>query len=125
VVHGVRLEDGGWVVNLHASTHPPERRRNDLFTAAATALEWAAGAPLVFGGDLNATRPALPGLTHVAGHHVDHVFTNGRPALAPAEVLDAGPLSDHRPLRVALADQGMAGQAAPESVPNTSSTRNS
>ena len=67
------------MVNLHASTHPPEQRRADLLLAAATALEWAAGAPLVFGGDLNSTPPAMPGLVHVAGHHVDHVFTDGRP----------------------------------------------
>jgi endonuclease/exonuclease/phosphatase family metal-dependent hydrolase len=102
VMHGVALPDGSWVVNLHASTHPPAQRRADVLHAAATALEWAAGAPLVFGGDLNWTRPALPGLLHVAGHHVDHVLTDGRPASRAAEVLDAGPLSDHRPLRVAL-----------------------
>ena len=102
VMHGVALGAAGWVVNLHASTHPDEQRRADLFGAAATALEWASGAPLVFGGDLNSTRPAMPGLTHVVGHHVDHVFTNGRPAAGEAEVLDAGRLSDHRPLRVAV-----------------------
>jgi len=102
VMHGVALGTSGWVVNLHASTHPPEQRRADLFGAAATALEWAAGAPLVFGGDLNSTRPAMPGLTHVAGHHVDHVFTNVRPATGEPEVLDTGRLSDHRPLRVAV-----------------------
>jgi endonuclease/exonuclease/phosphatase family metal-dependent hydrolase len=102
VAHGVRLSDGEWVVNLHASTHPPCQRRADLLLAAATALDWAAGAPLVFGGDLNSTRPAMPGLRHVAGHHVDHVMTNGRTAAGPRELLDAGPLSDHRPLRVAL-----------------------
>jgi endonuclease/exonuclease/phosphatase family metal-dependent hydrolase len=100
VMHGVALGSAGWVVNLHGSTHPPERRRADLMTAAATALEWAAGAPLVFGGDLNSTRPAMPGLRHVAGHHVDHVMTEGRPAVGEPEVLDAGSLSDHRPLRV-------------------------
>jgi endonuclease/exonuclease/phosphatase family metal-dependent hydrolase len=100
VMHGVRLRDGGWVVNLHASTHPPERRRADLLGAAATALEWAGDAPLVFGGDLNSRRPAFPGLRHVAGHHVDHVFTRGWAAAGAGELLDAGPLSDHRPLRV-------------------------
>ena len=99
VMHGVALADG-WVVNLHGSTHPPEQRRADLFGAAATALEWAAGARLVFGGDLNSTRPAMPGLRHVAGHHVDHVFTEGRPAASEPEILDAGSLSDHKPLRV-------------------------
>jgi endonuclease/exonuclease/phosphatase family metal-dependent hydrolase len=99
VMHGVALAGAGWVVNLHGSMHPPEQRRADLLIAAATALEWAAGAPLVFGGDLNSTRPAMPGLRHVAGHHVDHVFTDGRPALSEPEVLDAGSLSDHKPLR--------------------------
>ena len=102
VMHGIALAGEGWVVNLHASTHPPEQRDADLFTAAANALDWAAGAPLVFGGDLNSTRPALPGLRHVAGHHVDHVFTDGRPAVGEPEVLDAGSLSDHKPLRVEL-----------------------
>jgi endonuclease/exonuclease/phosphatase family metal-dependent hydrolase len=100
VMHGVSLGEAGWVVNLHGSTHPPEQRRADLMTAAATALEWAAGAPLVFGGDLNSTRPAMPGLRHVAGNHVDHVMTDGRPAIGEPQVLDAGSLSDHRPLRV-------------------------
>ena len=104
-MHGVELGGGvGWVVNLHCSLHPPEQRRADLLGAAATAREWAGGAPLVFGGDLNSTRPAMPGLRHVAGHHVDHVFTEGRPALGEPEVLDAGPLSDHRPVRVRVAE---------------------
>jgi endonuclease/exonuclease/phosphatase family metal-dependent hydrolase len=102
VMHGVELAGAGWVVNLHASTHPPEQRRADLLLAAATALEWAAGAPLVFGGDLNSTQPALPGLRHIAGHLVDHFLTEGRPAVSEPEVLDAGPLSDHKPLRVAV-----------------------
>jgi endonuclease/exonuclease/phosphatase family metal-dependent hydrolase len=102
VMHGVALGDAGWVVNLHASTHPPEQRRADLLLAASTALEWAAGAPLLFGGDLNSTRPAMPGLRHVAGHHVDHLLTDGRPAIGAQEVLDAAPLSDHSPLRVRI-----------------------
>ena len=90
------------MVNLQSSLEPPEQRRADLLGAAATALEWAAGAPLVFGGDLNSTRPAMPGLRHVAGHHVDHVFTDGAAAAEEPEVLDASPLSDHSPLRVAV-----------------------
>jgi len=102
VMHGIELDGGGWVVNLHGSLEPPEQRRADLLTAADTALGWAAGAPLVFGGDLNSTRPAMPGLRHVAGNHVDHVFTDGRPAVREPEVLDAGALSDHAPLRVAV-----------------------
>jgi endonuclease/exonuclease/phosphatase family metal-dependent hydrolase len=102
VMHGLRLEPGGWVVNLHASTHPPEQRRADLLLAAEVALEWAGGGPLVFAGDLNATQPAMPGLTHVAGHHIDHVLVAARPAGGELELLDAAPLSDHVPLRIAL-----------------------
>ena len=100
VMHGIALEGAGWVVNVHGSLEPPAQRRADLLTGAATALEWAAGAPLVFGGDLNSRRPAMPGLRHVAGSNVDHFFTEGRPAAAEPEVLDAAPLSDHAPLRV-------------------------
>ena len=44
----------------------------------------------------------MPGMRHVAGHFVDHVFTDGREAAGAAEVLDSGPLSDHRPVRVAV-----------------------
>jgi endonuclease/exonuclease/phosphatase family metal-dependent hydrolase len=102
VMHGITLPGAGWVVNLHASNLPPEQRHADLLLAAATALEWAAGGPLVFGGDLNALRPVFPGMRHVAGHHVDHVFTEGRAAAGEPEVIDAGTLSDHKPLRVRL-----------------------
>jgi endonuclease/exonuclease/phosphatase family metal-dependent hydrolase len=102
VMHGITLPGAGWVVNLHASNLPPEQRHADLLLAAATALEWAAGGPLVFGGDLNSLRPAVPGRRPVAANHVYHVFTAGRPAASEPEVLDAGALSDHRPLRVRL-----------------------
>jgi hypothetical protein len=44
----------------------------------------------------------MPGLTHVAGHHVDHVLVAGRPPGGELELLDAAPLSDHAPLRIAL-----------------------
>ena len=100
--HGIALADGTWVVNMHGSTHPPEQRKADQEHAFAAALEWSAGAPLVFGGDLNATRPAFPGMEHVARHHVDHVFVRGFRARGEAELLDAGALSDHRPLRISL-----------------------
>jgi endonuclease/exonuclease/phosphatase family metal-dependent hydrolase len=102
VMHGVRLDGFGWVVNLHASTHPPEQRRADLLGGAEIALEWAADAPLVFGGDLNSTQPAMPGLTHVGGAHVDHFFVAGGLRGAAFEVLDAAPLSDHAPIRAEI-----------------------
>jgi endonuclease/exonuclease/phosphatase family metal-dependent hydrolase len=101
--HGVALPGGeGWVVNLHASTHPPGRNAADLALAAEAARAWAGSGPLILGGDLNATYPRLAGLRHVAGHHVDHVLVAGWVADEPGELLDAGPLSDHRPLRVGL-----------------------
>jgi endonuclease/exonuclease/phosphatase family metal-dependent hydrolase len=101
-VHGVRLGDNSWVANLHAHNRP-EAAAADCERALAAALGWAAGVPLVFGGDLNLRQPAFPGLVHVAGNDVDHLFTDGRPAAGPGEVLDRGILSDHAPVAVTLA----------------------
>jgi hypothetical protein len=95
--HGIRLEGGGWVVNVHAQNHPEAAAQADCERALAAG--W--GTPLVFGGDLNLKRPAFPGLRHVGGNHVDHVFTDGRGGRA--EVLDSGALSDHPPVAVTLA----------------------
>ena len=92
--HAVRLRDG-WVVNLHASKDPKARTRADV----ARALAWAPRPLIAFGGDLNLTRPEVPGLLHAGGHHVDHVYG---PAGGSGAVLDAGTLSDHRPLRCDL-----------------------
>ena len=102
VAHGVALDDGSWVVNLHLTTEPKARTRADAVLALGSAREWAAGAPLVFGGDFNLDHPAWAGLEHAAGHHVDHIMCAGWTAPAPAELLDAGALSDHRPMRVEL-----------------------
>lgn len=100
--HGVRLEDDSWVVNVHAQNQPEAAARADCERALAAAREWSRAAPLVFGGDLNLERPAFPGLVHVAGNHVDHVFTDGRAAAGRAEVLERGTLSDHPPVAVTL-----------------------
>jgi endonuclease/exonuclease/phosphatase (EEP) superfamily protein YafD len=96
--HGVRIGDGSWAVNLHASTHREAWARRDTLRALQA---FSDATPLLFGGDLNLRHPALPGLVHVAGNHVDHLFTDGRPARA-AEVLSHGRLSDHAPVRVTL-----------------------
>src|SRR4051794_27594664 len=93
--HGVRLADGSWVVNVHASTG--RRARRD--TLRALAGPW--GSPLLFGGDVNLHAPRLPGVVHVGGNHVDHFFTDGRRARS-VEVLERGRLSDHPPVRVTL-----------------------
>ncbi|MDW5594445.1 endonuclease/exonuclease/phosphatase family protein [Conexibacter stalactiti] len=105
VVHGVRDEHGRWFANLHATVHDDPRARREIATAAATALRWAGGAPLVFGGDLNVRDPEAGGLTHVGGSGVDHVFAaNGlaRACGSGRELLDRGDLSDHAPVRVTL-----------------------
>ena len=98
VAHGVRLRDDGWVANLHATLRPKTRSRADVELAVAT---WADAERLVVGGDFNLRRVDAAHLEHIAGHGVDHVLARGWRG-ARAEVLDAGPLSDHRPVRVVL-----------------------
>jgi endonuclease/exonuclease/phosphatase family metal-dependent hydrolase len=49
----VRTASGVCVANLHASAHWPKLAAEDVYKGARAALEWAAGSPLVFGGDLN------------------------------------------------------------------------
>ena len=97
--HGVRLEDGTWVVNLHATVRDPPRALAECRRAAEAGRAWAAGAPLVLGGDFNLRgHPELPGLREAAGHYVDHVFASGLEPAGPGEILDRGRLSDHAPV---------------------------
>jgi endonuclease/exonuclease/phosphatase family metal-dependent hydrolase len=99
----VALGCGVWVVNLHATAHDTPAAERDGATAAAAALRWAQGDPVVLGGDFNLRDPHWPGFTAVGGHDVDHVFTAGRVrALHAAEVLNRGELSDHAPVAVDL-----------------------
>ena len=100
VVHGVRLERGWWVCNLHGQAHSEARAQADLDLAARTATEWSAGTPVVLGGDLNLLAPIVPGFTHAAESGVDHVFAQPLRAAGPGRTLDRGPLSDHLPLVV-------------------------
>jgi endonuclease/exonuclease/phosphatase family metal-dependent hydrolase len=106
VAHGTRLADGSWVVNVHATTDPKARTNADVAAARGAALRWAAGAPVVLGGDFNATRPDVPGFVRAASHRVDHVFARGFAVAGAGRLLDAGPLSDHRPLLVELEAAG-------------------
>jgi endonuclease/exonuclease/phosphatase family metal-dependent hydrolase len=103
--HGVRLADGTWAVNLHATTRNEPRAQRECEAAARA---WSDAARLVLGGDLNLRAPALPGVVHVAGHHVDHILVAGFSPAAPAEVLDRGQLSDHAPVAVSLAARSRA-----------------
>jgi endonuclease/exonuclease/phosphatase family metal-dependent hydrolase len=115
----VRLAGGETVcvANLHASAGLPEQATGELLGAAASAVEWSAGAPLVFGGDTN-LRPARDplafaelrqrfGLGDPTGPHaIDHVLARGlevreRPRqLAPEE----RELPERDGLRLRLAD---------------------
>jgi endonuclease/exonuclease/phosphatase family metal-dependent hydrolase len=52
-----RTAGGVCIANLHATNDIPELAGEDVLLAARTATEWAGGAPLLFGGDLN-LRPA-------------------------------------------------------------------
>ena len=103
VAHGVCLGCGAWVVNLHATAHDDRAAQRDGATAAAAALRWSRGDPLVLGGDFNLRRPEWPGLSAVGGHDVDHIFIAGAlEAHAGVEVLERGTLSDHAPVAVDL-----------------------
>jgi len=120
-----RTASGLCLANLHATNDRPRLAAEDVLRAAAAATEWADGAPLLFGGDLN-LRPAespevfdrlreelgLDGPT--APDAIDHLLSRGlevleAPAAWPAErrelPLDglALRLSDHAPVQARFA----------------------
>jgi endonuclease/exonuclease/phosphatase family metal-dependent hydrolase len=81
------------VANLHASAGIPPYAEREVRRAAAAAVEWARGAPLVFGGDFN-LRPrtskvfaelerdlGLSGVTDPAA--IDHVLSRGFEVVGP------------------------------------------
>jgi endonuclease/exonuclease/phosphatase family metal-dependent hydrolase len=119
----IRLAGGETLcfANLHASAGLPEKATSEVLAAAAKAVEWSAGDPLVFGGDLN-VRPARDPLAftelrerHDLGdptgpHAIDHILARGLEVVERArrlpgeerELLDQGGLrlrlSDHAPV---------------------------
>jgi endonuclease/exonuclease/phosphatase family metal-dependent hydrolase len=116
-----RTRAGLCVANLHASSGPDNRARaeDELRLAAERSLEWAAGAPLILGGDLNVRPRDSPiyeelaerfGLRDpTAVHSLDHLLVHGLEVVEPPEPWPperrevAGPaglairLSDHDP----------------------------
>ena len=93
----VRTASGICVANLHATAHWPKLAAEDVEKAARAALEWAGGAPLIFGGDFN-LRPAKQtrifkrlreefglGGEPTGPTAIDHVFVRGLEVLAPPE----------------------------------------
>ncbi|HVO55927.1 MAG TPA: endonuclease/exonuclease/phosphatase family protein [Solirubrobacterales bacterium] len=128
-----RTASGLCVANLHATNDRPELAVEDVLKAARAATEWAGGAPLVFGGDLN-LRPAQNpevfarlevdfGLTgRTAPDAIDHLLTRGVDLVEPATAwaperrelpLDgrALRLSDHAPVegKFAVSEQLLLG----------------
>jgi endonuclease/exonuclease/phosphatase family metal-dependent hydrolase len=96
-VHGVRLGGAGaWVANLHGGGPIRDAQR-----AAAAALSWAGGAPVVLGGDFNIRELSLDEFSYAGGHGVDLVFARGFQS-GPSEVLDHAQLSDHAPVAVTV-----------------------
>jgi endonuclease/exonuclease/phosphatase family metal-dependent hydrolase len=103
IVHGVRLERGWWIANLHAQAHSEARAQADIARAETAAIAWSAGAPVVLGGDLNTRAPVAPGFEPAAGHSVDHVLVRLLRVGGPGRTLDRGPLSDHLPVLAEVA----------------------
>ena len=115
----VRLAGGATVcvVNLHASAGLPDKATAELLAAAANAVEWSGGDPLVFGGDTN-VRPARNpevfeqlgerfGLGDPTGSQaIDHILARGlevveRPRRVPPERRE---LRERDGLRLRLSD---------------------
>jgi endonuclease/exonuclease/phosphatase family metal-dependent hydrolase len=101
-LQAVRLADGAWFGNLHATVRDDAAARREALRAATTLLRWAAGSPAVLGGDFNVRALELPGLELIGGHDVDHVFATGPRGDGKAELLERGQLSDHAPVLVEL-----------------------
>jgi len=109
------------VANLHASAGLPEKATAEVLAAAAAAVEWSGGDPLVFGGDLN-LRPARDPLAFAelrerfglgdptAPHAIDHILARELEVVEPPAQLPAARrelpaeaglslrLSDHAPV---------------------------
>ena len=89
-----RTASGVCVANLHATNDRPRLAIEDVLKAVRAAERWAAGSPLIFGGDLN-LRPAEDpeiferlemefGLSApTAPKAIDHVLVRGLEVVAP------------------------------------------
>lgn len=116
----VELDSGVCVANLHATNDDPPRASAEVLAAAETAIRWAAGRPLIFGGDLNLRPAETPELfdrlaehfdlrSPTSPHAIDHILARGLaiespPRPRPASEREVGHqglavrLSDHAPV---------------------------
>jgi endonuclease/exonuclease/phosphatase family metal-dependent hydrolase len=89
-----RTASGLCVANLHATNDRPELAGPEVLRAADTAIEWANGAPLIFGGDLNLRPAEQPEVFErlredhgleppTAPHRIDHLLSRGLQLLEP------------------------------------------
>lgn len=99
---GVRLDGGSWAGTLHATVRNARAAGREARLAALTMVGWAAGAPVVLGGDFNVRSLSVDGFEPAGGFDVDHVFVRGIEPASGVEVLDRGRLSDHAPVRVSV-----------------------
>jgi endonuclease/exonuclease/phosphatase family metal-dependent hydrolase len=99
---GAELPDGVWVGNLHATVRDASAAIGEGQLAARTMVAWAAGAPIVLGGDFNVRSLWLDGYVLAGGFDVDHVFARDLSAVSDPDVPDRGRLSDHAPVAVTL-----------------------
>jgi endonuclease/exonuclease/phosphatase family metal-dependent hydrolase len=119
-----RTGSGVCVANLHATNDRPELASEDVLLAVNRATEWAEGAPLIFGGDLNLRPADHPGVFErlqeafglaapTAPDAIDHLLCRGlevleEPTAWPAERRElplegrALRLSDHAPVEARL-----------------------
>jgi endonuclease/exonuclease/phosphatase family metal-dependent hydrolase len=90
----VRTASGVCVANLHATNDWPKLAAEDVTRAARAALEWAAGSPLVFGGDLNLRPSKQPRIFErlrdefglappTAPEAIDHILCRGLEVIEP------------------------------------------
>jgi len=89
-----RTASGVCVANLHATNDRPKLATEDVLRAARAATEFAGGAPLIFGGDLNLRPAEDPGVFErlredfglaapSAPRAIDHLLTRGLEVLEP------------------------------------------
>jgi endonuclease/exonuclease/phosphatase family metal-dependent hydrolase len=120
-----RTASGVCIANLHATNDRSELAIEDVLLAASAAAEFAAGAPLIFGGDLNLRPAENPEVFErlredfelaapTAPRAIDHLLTRGLEVLEPPAAwpperrelpLDgrALRLSDHAPVQARFA----------------------